>query len=128
MDGQKFDALVRSVGQTRSRRGVLGIVAGGALAALGVRQAAAQDVGTELCVGPRQRCERPRECCGGGRVGCERISRDCDKKSLRRRDRCCGQSKARCADSCDCCRGLVCGRDNRCTEEDAAEDEDNGGN
>lgn len=115
MDGQKFDALARIVGATRSRRGVLGTLGGGALAAFGLRGASAQ-IETLDCRGERQTCDNADECCGGGRTGCDRISRNCDRRSLRGEDRCCGKRDAACLDSCDCCRGLVCDS-NRCVRD-----------
>lgn len=108
MDGQKFDALVRTIGATRSRRGVLGLIGGGALAGLGLRSAGAQDVGTADCRGERQTCSRDERCCGGDRTNCGRISRDCDKNRLRREKRCCGAKSQRCFDSCDCCNPFSC--------------------
>ena len=113
MDGHKFDALARSIGSIRSRRGVLGLVGGGALTGLGLRPATAKDVGTFDCRGERQTCDNDDECCGGNRTICKRISRDCDKRRLRRDDRCCGDKRAACVDSCDCCRPFSC-VDNRC--------------
>lgn len=117
MDGQKFDALARIVGATRSRRQVFGALGGGALAGLGLRRASAAPVGTLDCTGTRQRCDRDDRCCGGGRFTCDRISRDCEKKSLRGENRCCGKKDARCADSCDCCNGFTCSEDNVCVKD-----------
>lgn len=124
MDSQRFDALARRVAATRSRRGIIGAAAGGALAALGLRQAAAQDVGALDCTGPRQTCDNSAQCCGGSRTVCRRISRACDKRRLKRDDRCCGKRTARCADSCDCCRGFACGPDNTCIDEDEVDTEE----
>lgn len=116
MDGQKFDALTRSIGSVRSRRGVLGLLGGGALAGLGLRSASAQDVDAADCRGERQTCERDRNCCGGRRTICKRISRDCDKRKLKRENRCCGDQRRSCIDSCDCCRPFIC-VDNRCVRD-----------
>ena len=117
MDAQKFDTIARGIGAARSRRGILGVLGGGALAGLGLRAANAQ-VETLDCRGERQTCDNSDECCGGQRTACKRISRDCDRRSLRRDDRCCGDKRAACLDSCDCCRPFSC-VDNRCVRDAA---------
>ncbi len=106
MDGQRFDSLVGGIGETRSRRGVLGLL-GGSLAALGLRSAGAQFEAQD-CRGERQTCKRDTRCCGGDRTVCDQISRDCTKRRLKGETRCCGIRKQRCFDSCDCCNPFSC--------------------
>jgi hypothetical protein len=63
MDSERFDSLVRSFGQTRSRRqtlrGLTGAVAAGALA-VGGREASA-----DLCKSTGKACKTDGQCCSG---------------------------------------------------------------
>lgn len=121
MDGKTFDALVREAAADRSRRGVVkgiggGLVAG-VLVGLGLRSGAAQTVEPAACQDTRQLCNGRSECCGGGRLHCERISRRCEKNRLRRDQRCCSKGDTPCRDDCDCCAGYKCNATNKtCVE------------
>jgi hypothetical protein len=67
MDSERFDGLVRTFSQIRSRRqtlrGLAGAVAVGALA-LG-----AQEVGADTCKGTGKPCKKNRQCCSNNCVG-----------------------------------------------------------
>ncbi len=66
MDSERFDRLVRSFGQTRSRRqivrGLAGAAAAGALALSG-REASA-----DVCKGDGKKCTKDGQCCSGSCV------------------------------------------------------------
>lgn len=120
MEGPRFDSLTRRLVGAGSRRQVLRSLAATGAAALVARFGASEASAAEVtdCTGLRQTCQRRRECCGGGRRDCARISRACDKDRLRGENRCCGTEGAPCGDnSCFCCIGLVCGRDGQCEPE-----------
>jgi hypothetical protein len=107
MDGNRFDALARVAASQRTRRGAVGAIGAVALVGLGLRSAEAAP-GTELCKDSRQSCDSRDECCGGGRLRCQRISRRCNKNRLRRENRCCSTGDTPCRSSCDCCQGFTC--------------------
>lgn len=122
MEGPRFDCLTRRLAGAATRRQMLRTLAGAGVATVAARVGAtgalAADVVTADCTGIRQRCERRRECCGGGRRDCARLSRACDKERVRAEKRCCGTEGAPCGDSsCFCCLGLVCGRSGTCEPE-----------
>jgi hypothetical protein len=114
VDDHVFDSLARRLGAARSRREALATVGSGALAAvlvgLGLRDAAAQELDAAACKGHLEKCKSDSDCCGGkdpsNDITCDRVSRKC-KKNLRRK-RCVGDRGAKCADDCDCKRGLRC--------------------
>lgn len=68
MDGQTFDALVRSAGEARTRRGALGLLIGGAATAalariepaLGRKKGKGKGKGKK-----KKRCKKPGQGCGG---------------------------------------------------------------
>jgi hypothetical protein len=64
MDSEQFDGLVRSFGQTRSRRQALRTLAGVAAGAVALGGAAAVEAG------PENRCKNGKELCGKGKNAC----------------------------------------------------------
>ena len=109
MDGQSFDTLVRRLGAARSRRQALVALGGSALVALGLREPATAQIDALGCRSRLQHCESVDQCCGEESprdIDCNRVSRKCEKNI--RGKRCCGDKRAKCADDCDCCRGLRC--------------------
>lgn len=121
MDGANFDNLARRAASALSRRQALKMVGGGlaaaALTGAGLRATSAQTVRPANCTAVGHRCQSSGDCCFGGRTTCKRVSKDCHKNRKRRHDRCCGTKNYRCADDCDCCRGLRCDLSvNRCSK------------
>ena len=121
MDGDRFDAIVRTLGRAASRRGSLKLLAGGALGAvaarLGVGEAAA------ACVAAGKQCGKGDKCCAGskckgGTCKCRAGLKDCGKvcKACCTGDDCaigqaCARGRCACtAASCPngCCEGDVC--------------------
>ena len=104
MDAQRFDALARAMASGSTRRQTLrlagGGLAGALLAAVGLAEAAAQD----LCKPPGARCRRGGDCCSGL----------CRKRKGATRGRCrdCPSGTKPCAGSCipagDCCTAADC--------------------
>jgi hypothetical protein len=81
MDGQRFDALTRTVSAAVSRRSTVKGLAGGGLTAvlslLGGRGMAAE-VGTDgLCRAPTQKCRKNKQCCS---ARCRQGVCQCQKK------------------------------------------------
>jgi hypothetical protein len=107
MDGKRFDAVLRAAAAERSRRGALAALGAAALTGLGMRAAAAEP-GAEACQDVRQTCNSRAQCCGGGRLRCDRITKKCNKNRLRRNNRCCSIGDTPCRSDCDCCRGYRC--------------------
>lgn len=115
MDADRFDGLVRSFGQARSRRqtlrGLVGAVAAGALA-LGGQEA---DAATRIGGSP---CTRGRQCKTGRCVGtpghktcsCSKKYPRCTSGGTCQTGTCtaCLALKADCTDANQCCRGLAC--------------------
>ena len=118
MDFQQFDAMTAAIAAAPSRRGVMGALLGGALAAVGA-DALAQDLGIEGKGGDGDKCKQDNDC--GKGLYCKKIKKK-KKKGRRRKVRyeCryrdgCGRKKDYCDDHDDCCGGYRCDKKkNRC--------------
>ena len=118
MDVHQFDAMTAAIGAAPSRRGVLGALLGGALAAVGA-DALAQDLGIEGNGGDGDKCKQDNDC--GKGLYCKKIKKK-KKKGKRRKVRyeCryrdgCGRKKDYCDNHDDCCGGYRCDKKkNRC--------------
>jgi hypothetical protein len=113
MDSDRFDRLVRTVGQAPSRRQVLRQLAGIAVAAALARgggEAAAQ-----ACKGTGKACKKHSQCCSGNCVGGTGTGSTAGSAGVCR-TACLADNQA-CASSGDTCcsRGYVCG-DDLCVE------------
>jgi len=124
MDGQRFDALTRSLVDGTTRRRVLrtvgGTLIGGIVAAIGSREVVAK----ATCRADGNRCSRGDQCCGGGCcVGvCTSLYRDsgncgacghaCAADQICASNRCCAAPNATCTTDTECC-GFSC-VDGRC--------------
>jgi hypothetical protein len=104
MDPQRFDTLTRSLGQVRSRRGLLTTLGGAALGALGLAGASRVDAasgGTSACAAFCQTVFPP----GPQRGQCVRDAAQGDPRSL------CAQCGA---NPSSYCHGTCCPRDETC--------------
>lgn len=95
MDGRCFDKLTKAFNESPSRRGVLGVFAGGLIASVvGAGEAAA------ACGKTGAQCNNTRDCCR--RYFCS--NNECVRRT-------CGKLNDKCKNDKDCCRQYVC--DNR---------------
>lgn len=112
MDDRGFDNIARRLGAIQSRRSAFKIAGSGAagavLAALGLESSAlAGDLGaTNHCLVRGSSCEKRKQCCGYRRKSRREIV--CKSSSAGPGLRCCGQSKASCVDTTDCCDLYEC--------------------
>lgn len=114
MDGNRFDALSRVVGQQSNRRGMAKAAAGRALALLGAgalgRAALGQEVAAESNGFDGDQCKKNNDC---------RKGLFCNKSNNRNKGRCdykkaCGGKKNdACKNSGDCCNKFKC-RNRKC--------------
>jgi hypothetical protein len=135
MDGTRFDAMTKALATGRSRRGVLKVLAGAAVA-LGATAVGAPSLRAQTCVGDGEDCTVDDDCCGrqtcgedgtcgGPTAGCVAAGEDCANES------CCQgfycndagvcSAAAECASEgggCDadeaCCGDMICNEDRRC--------------
>jgi hypothetical protein len=132
MDGDSFDAWIKTLTAGHARRAVVRVVAAGALAAglarLGLREAAAS------CRGTDDPCARDDQCCSNrcvhGNCRCSKTEAGCNRKAdccqgesgLEKcahvsgcgpRTVCCRKMRKPCSRYCDCCGILHC-LDNGC--------------
>lgn len=109
MDGNRFDAFSRMVGEQTDRRGMVKAAAGGALALLGAgalgRGALGQEVTAESRGFDGDQCKKNSDCKKGLR---------CDKNNNKNKGRCeykkaCGGKKGdACKNNGDCCKNFKC--------------------
>lgn len=118
MDVHQFDAMTAAIGAAPSRRGVMGALLGGALAAVGA-EALAQDLGVEGNGADGDKCDRDNDC--GKGLYCKKIKKKKKNgKGRKVRYECryrngCGREKDYCEDNGDCCGGYRCDKKkNRC--------------
>ena len=99
MDTSKFDCLTKTVSATSSRRAGIAAMAGGLLAALGIRAEEAL-----ACSHKGQACVINRNCCAG--MTCKipegETEGTCKYKGG------CGEKNAWCKENRDCCGGFTC--------------------
>src|SRR5690349_20810622 len=102
MDGRRFDTIVRTMAKARSRRDLVGLAAGGALAAAFGGEALAQ-ADLPLCLVDGARC-------GPTSTTCEDCCTNCNVKRRRngRRRFVCGPQAHPCRHDHDCCAGFTC--------------------
>lgn len=100
MDGRRFDAMVRAIAKARSRRGLAGLAAGGALAAAFGGEAQAD---LPFCLADGVRC-------GPTSTTCEACCTNCNVKRRKngRRRFVCGPQAHPCRHDHDCCAGFTC--------------------
>lgn len=87
MDAKRFDRLVQVLGETGTRRVVLGVLGGSALGVcqglgLGPPEEASAGIPIVNCKIPGQKCSSDQRCCTGRctgkkRCGCQRKGRPC---------------------------------------------------
>lgn len=115
MDGSRFDQIARAFASERSRRGVIGGLAGLAAGLLGATRAAAVTCPPGQYVGSANRClclktGRPPvggNCpCSGGLVSCGGTC--CLEGQLCEAGACCTQFQGSCETSAECCGDIVC--------------------
>jgi hypothetical protein len=78
VDGSRFDALTKSLGTQRSRRGVLGALAGAALTAVGLQNR----VDARICRAVGNACAAADDCCSGNCVTESRTRKVCRCRSV----------------------------------------------
>ena len=110
MDGNRFDALSRAIGEQTDRRAMVKAAAGGTLAALGLgsfaSEALGQDVGIEARGFKGKPCDTNRECRKG--LKCNLTRNKCEYKK-----NCGGKKNDACRRTKECCSGLEC-RNRKC--------------
>ncbi len=110
--------MTAAIGAAPSRRGVMGALLGGALAAVGA-EALAQDLGIEGNGGDGDKCHQDNDC--GKGLYCKKIKKKKKNgKHKKTRYECryrdgCGRKKDYCDENGDCCGGYRCDKKkNRC--------------